>query len=230
MASRTLDLANLERTVRYRPLIEHYSHLNGVDPELVAAIIYAESGGDPKAVSTQGAAGLMQLMPATAAELGVTDRHDAEQNISSGTRYLGTAHGPVRLDGTRPVGLQRRAGSGKGRAHAEPDTPLCATSSAGKTSAREIEFDFEELTMAVDLIRTISGAQGTRSESVKVRPESLIDTGAAERPAAARGERLEGKSFSSLVKEFVGDVNSLQFRSGHAIDLLVTGKLQMCTR
>ena len=89
MASRTLDLANLERTVRYRPLIEHYSHLNGVDPELVAAIIYAESGGDPKAVSTQGAAGLMQLMPATAAELGVTDRHDAEQNISSGTRYLG---------------------------------------------------------------------------------------------------------------------------------------------
>ena len=78
--------------------------------------------------------------------------------------------------------------------------------------------------MAVDLIRTISGAQGTRSESVKVRPESLIDTGAAERPAAARGERLEGKSFSSLVKEFVGDVNSLQFQSGHAIDLLVTGE------
>ena len=88
-ATMALDLANLERTVRYRPLIEHYSHLNGVDPELVSAIIYAESGGDPKAVSTQGAAGLMQLMPATAAELGVSDRHDAEQNISSGTRYLG---------------------------------------------------------------------------------------------------------------------------------------------
>ena len=79
--------------------------------------------------------------------------------------------------------------------------------------------------MAVDVIRTITGAQGTSSESVKVRPGSLIDTGAAERPVAARGERLEGgKSFSNLVKEFVGDVNSLQFKSGRAIDLLVTGE------
>lgn len=87
--SRSLDLAKLERTVRYRPLIEHYSNLNGVDPELVAAIIYAESGGDPAAISSQGAAGLMQLMPQTAAGLGVSDRHNAEENIASGTRYLG---------------------------------------------------------------------------------------------------------------------------------------------
>ena len=87
--SRSLDLAKLERTVRYRPLIEHYSSLNGVDPELVAAIIYAESGGDPTAISSQGAAGLMQLMPQTAAGLGVSDRHNAEENIASGTRYLG---------------------------------------------------------------------------------------------------------------------------------------------
>ena len=84
-----LELAKLERTVRYRQLIEHYSKLNGVDPELVAAIIYSESGGDPSAVSSQGAAGLMQLMPQTAAGLGVSDRHDAEENIASGTRYLG---------------------------------------------------------------------------------------------------------------------------------------------
>ena len=87
--SRSLDLAKLERTVRYRPLIEHYSSLNAVDPELVAAIIYAESGGDPTAISSQGAAGLMQLMPQTAAGLGVSDRHNAEENIASGTRYLG---------------------------------------------------------------------------------------------------------------------------------------------
>ncbi len=83
-----LELARLERTQRYRPLIDYYSKLNQIEPELVSAVIYAESGGDPKAVSRQGAAGLMQLMPKTARSLGVEDRHNAEQNIASGTRYL----------------------------------------------------------------------------------------------------------------------------------------------
>ncbi len=83
-----LELARLERTQRYRPLIDYYSKLNQIEPELVSAVIYAESGGDPKAVSTQGAAGLMQLMPQTARSLGVEDRYDAEQNIASGTKYL----------------------------------------------------------------------------------------------------------------------------------------------
>ena len=83
-----LELARLERTQRYRPLIDYYSKLNRIEPELVSAVIYAESGGDPKAVSRQGAAGLMQLMPNTAHSLGVEDRYDAEQNIASGTKYL----------------------------------------------------------------------------------------------------------------------------------------------
>lgn len=83
-----LELARFERTQRYRPLIDYYSKLNQIEPELVSAVIYAESGGDPKAVSRQGAAGLMQLMPKTARSLGVEDRYDAEQNIASGTKYL----------------------------------------------------------------------------------------------------------------------------------------------
>ncbi len=83
-----LELARLERTQRYRPLIDYYSKLNQIEPELVSAVIYAESSGDPKAVSRQGAAGLMQLMPKTARSLGVEDSHDAEQNIASGTKYL----------------------------------------------------------------------------------------------------------------------------------------------
>ncbi len=70
------------------PLVQKYAAEHGVDPELVMRIIQAESAGDPAAVSRVGAQGLMQLMPATAAELGVTDPHDPEQNIRGGTQYL----------------------------------------------------------------------------------------------------------------------------------------------
>jgi len=72
----------------YRELIERYSDRYELDADLVEALIRAESGGDRLAVSQQGASGLMQLMPATAAEMGVEDIFDPEQNIASGTRYL----------------------------------------------------------------------------------------------------------------------------------------------
>ncbi|MHB8765932.1 MAG: lytic transglycosylase domain-containing protein [Deferrisomatales bacterium] len=60
----------------------------GLDPELVLAVIEAESGFDAGAVSPAGAQGLMQLMPATARELGVADPFDPEQNVWGGARYL----------------------------------------------------------------------------------------------------------------------------------------------
>ena len=78
------------RVRRYDRLIERHSELHALDADLVRALIYVESGGDPRAVSRAGAAGLMQLMPATASELGLADRFDPEQNIASGTRYLRT--------------------------------------------------------------------------------------------------------------------------------------------
>jgi soluble lytic murein transglycosylase-like protein len=78
-----------QRGVRaYANMIEAYSALHSVDPHLIMAVVEVESGGNPNAISPKGAAGLMQLMPATAAELGVEDRFDPEQNIASGTRYL----------------------------------------------------------------------------------------------------------------------------------------------
>lgn len=60
----------------------------GLDPALFAALVEAESGYNPKAVSSAGAQGLAQLMPGTARSLGVRDPFDPEQNADGGARYL----------------------------------------------------------------------------------------------------------------------------------------------
>ncbi len=60
----------------------------GVSEDLIAAIIETESSFDPRAVSRRGARGLMQLMPATAALLGVGDPFDPRENIEGGVRHL----------------------------------------------------------------------------------------------------------------------------------------------
>ena len=72
----------------YASLIEKIAGEYGMDPVLISAVIQAESYFDPYAVSSAGAVGLMQLMPATAAGLGVTDSYDPEQNIDGGVRCL----------------------------------------------------------------------------------------------------------------------------------------------
>lgn len=69
-------------------LIEEKAIAYGVDPALVRAIVKAESDFDPHAVSSAGARGLMQLMPATARLMGVEDINDPEENVEGGVRYL----------------------------------------------------------------------------------------------------------------------------------------------
>ncbi len=70
------------------PLINAAAYKYSLDPELLHAVIRAESGYNPGAVSNKGAAGLMQLMPATASRFGVRDRFDPQDNIEGGARYL----------------------------------------------------------------------------------------------------------------------------------------------
>ncbi|MEE8217477.1 MAG: lytic transglycosylase domain-containing protein, partial [Vicinamibacteria bacterium] len=63
---------------------------HGLDPGLVLAVVGVESAFRPEAVSSKGAQGLMQLMPGTAASLGVEDAFDPIQNLDGGVRHLGS--------------------------------------------------------------------------------------------------------------------------------------------
>jgi len=82
-------LKNLTKNQKkYTPFIVAAAAKYKVDEKLLHAVISVESAYDEKAVSSAGAVGLMQLMPATAKRYGVTNRKNAEQNIDGGTRYL----------------------------------------------------------------------------------------------------------------------------------------------
>ena len=79
---RTLPRADLDE------IVGRCSSDRQLDPKLVFAVIQVESSGDPAALSRKGAMGLMQLMPATARELGVADPYDPRQNVRGGCSYL----------------------------------------------------------------------------------------------------------------------------------------------
>jgi|CXWL01.1.fsa_nt_gi soluble lytic murein transglycosylase len=106
-ANGTISLTNVPTDLRYRrittqpnrlhpvlserelePMINRYSRQHQLHPALIRAVIKAESGFDPMAVSRAGAIGLMQLMPQTAVRLEVRDLYDPEDNIGGGTKYL----------------------------------------------------------------------------------------------------------------------------------------------
>jgi soluble lytic murein transglycosylase len=91
----------LRRWAEYADDIQNLSRLHGVPAALIESVIRTESAFDPTAVSPKGAGGLMQLMPQTAAALGVTNRFDPRENIGGGVRHLryllDRYHGNVRM-------------------------------------------------------------------------------------------------------------------------------------
>jgi soluble lytic murein transglycosylase-like protein len=88
----TSPLARIAKAESVREFSGHcaavYASAFQVPVELVDAIIQVESAWNPYAVSSKGAAGLMQLMPLTALRFGVQDRFDIEENIRGGVAYL----------------------------------------------------------------------------------------------------------------------------------------------
>ncbi len=85
---RTTNRGVSRRSAPYDALIEEHASVNAIDAGLVRAVIQAESGFNPRARSYKGAMGLMQLMPATAANYGVIDPYDPVENIRAGVAYL----------------------------------------------------------------------------------------------------------------------------------------------
>lgn len=73
---------------QYDNIINIVARGQGVNPTVVKSVIEVESGYNPNARSSKGAMGLMQLMPGTAQDLGVSDPWDPTENITAGTKYL----------------------------------------------------------------------------------------------------------------------------------------------
>lgn len=88
-------------TEEYAGTIRDAATLHGIDPALIRAVIHAESGFNPLARSRKGAMGLMQLMPGTASDMGVSNPLAPPQNIAGGVKYLALLleqyHGDVML-------------------------------------------------------------------------------------------------------------------------------------
>ncbi len=75
-------------TADLHQILDGAGRAHNLDVDLLASVVKAESGGNPRAVSRAGARGLMQLMPGTAAELGVKDSYVPGQNVGGGSAYL----------------------------------------------------------------------------------------------------------------------------------------------
>lgn len=92
-----------DRSTRFDLFIAEAAKVYDVPFSLIKAVIKAESDFDPTAVSPSGACGLMQLMPATAEDLGISDPFDPKANVMGGVRYLKEML--TRFNGSVPLAL-----------------------------------------------------------------------------------------------------------------------------
>jgi soluble lytic murein transglycosylase-like protein len=115
LPSPTTPAALPQTTPAVEEIVNRSAADHGVDPLLVKSVIAAESNFNPNAVSRKGAMGLMQLMPATARQLGVSNAFDVQQNIEAGVRYL--RYLKTRFSDERLVLAAYNAGEGAVKKH-----------------------------------------------------------------------------------------------------------------
>jgi soluble lytic murein transglycosylase-like protein len=171
------------RAAQYDALIEHHATAQGVNPHLVRAVIQQESAFNPRALSHKGAMGLMQLMPATAAELGVADPYNPGENIRAGVTYL--------------KGLLVRFAENIELALAAYNAgPTAVTKYGAVPPYRETRNYVTKITKAVDgapkpvrifkTVEIVNGRPVTRYSTVESQGAEYVTTGAAvTRPSAA---------------------------------------------
>ena len=106
-----------------QPIIESAAQTRKVAPELIRAVIEQESAFRPCAVSPKGAQGLMQLMPATADQLGVRDAFDPKTNIDAGTQFLKQLMDKYGGDLAKTLGAYNAGAAAVDEAGGIPDIP-----------------------------------------------------------------------------------------------------------
>ena len=104
-------------------LVSSASQANGVPAGLVRAVLMAESGGNPTAISVAGAQGLMQLMPGTSAGCGIGNPFDPSQNVQCGTGYLHSLLKHYHNDVTLAVAAYNAGPGAVDRYHGVPPYP-----------------------------------------------------------------------------------------------------------
>lgn len=104
-------------------LVSGASQANGVPAGLVRAVLMAESGGNPSAISVAGAQGLMQLMPGTSAGCGIANAFDPTENVQCGTGYLHSLLKHYHNDVTLAVAAYNAGPGAVDRYHGVPPYP-----------------------------------------------------------------------------------------------------------
>jgi soluble lytic murein transglycosylase-like protein len=103
--------------------IQSAAAANNVSPALISAVISQESGGYPCAVSEKGAMGLMQLMPATAVQMGLNEPFDVSRNVAAGTRLLAELMERYKGDLNRVLGAYNAGPAAVDRSAGTPPFP-----------------------------------------------------------------------------------------------------------
>lgn len=226
-------------------IISGASERYGIPEDRLRAVIAAESNFNPQAVSKAGAQGLMQLMPGTARDLGVTDAFDPAQNVDAGARYLAqlrdkygdwdTAHaaynfGPSNIDKGKALPEETRGYLQRINARVAPGEKSAARSDGeGEPAAPwEMEWDAKPDAKADAAPWDMPWAEQPKADEKTVKPiETVIDELAA-MPLPERAARIAAGIPAGAVEtaaQMAAQVPQMAFQVGGFVKALSEGKM-----